>query len=455
MVSDPERRDLGHRNPAGFVTCGSGILTSFRNVFVIFDNLAAVMRQLLRVTPIAVMICLVVPTMTPSVVSARSVDQQRSEVERIVDELERLEQRANDIGEQYVEAVDEKAHLDEEIVVLEAEIADQEVELAALQASLAEMAVRSYMGAGTTPLGPLFEDTDEINDVLQREELARVALSAGDVTTDEIDAFVDDLEDDRAALDDKRDEAQELADSLIDAKEETDRLTEEYTQARVEAEAKLGELIVEEEARRAAESLARVQAEVAAQQQQQQSSGGGSGNGGGGNGGEDNGGGEVDPAADTGGGEGGGSTGGAPAPEATPTAEAPAPAAAPPPVAAAPPPSSRSGVAVNAAMSQLNVPYKYATENPGVSFDCSGLTKYAWGQAGVYLPHQSRQQYASIPHVDPGSAQPGDLIFYYSPISHVGVYLGGGQQVHAPNTGSYVKVGNVNWNNVTGVGRPG
>jgi len=106
-------------------------------------------------------------------------------------------------------------------------------------------------------------------------------------------------------------------------------------------------------------------------------------------------------------------------------------------------------------MNQQGVPYRYATSTPGVAFDCSGLTKYAWAQAGVYLPHQSRAQYASIPHVPKGSAQPGDLIFFYSPISHVSVYLGNGMQVHAPNTGSVVSVASVNWGKVTGVGRPG
>jgi cell wall-associated NlpC family hydrolase len=64
-------------------------------------------------------------------------------------------------------------------------------------------------------------------------------------------------------------------------------------------------------------------------------------------------------------------------------------------------------------------------------------------------------QYNSLPHVPVADAQPGDLIFYYSPISHVGIYLGGGQLVHAPNTGSSVKVAAVNWSKVTGVGRPG
>ena len=117
--------------------------------------------------------------------------------------------------------------------------------------------------------------------------------------------------------------------------------------------------------------------------------------------------------------------------------------------------SSRAGTAVNAALSQRGVPYRYATSKPGVSFDCSGLTKYAWAQAGVYLPHQSREQYASIPHVAKGAAQPGDLIFFYSPISHVSVYLGGGQHVHAPATGDVVKISSVNWGKVSGVGRPG
>ena len=90
-----------------------------------------------------------------------------------------------------------------------------------------------------------------------------------------------------------------------------------------------------------------------------------------------------------------------------------------------------------------------------MSFDCSGLTAYAWSQAGVYLPHQSRAQYASVPHVPTSQAQPGDLIFFYSPISHVSIYLGNGMQVHAPNTGSHVKTGSVNWGKVVGVGRPG
>jgi cell wall-associated NlpC family hydrolase len=80
---------------------------------------------------------------------------------------------------------------------------------------------------------------------------------------------------------------------------------------------------------------------------------------------------------------------------------------------------------------------------------------WAWGRAGVGLPHQSRQQYASVPHVPASAAQPGDLVFFYSPISHVGIYIGNGMMVDSPHSGAVVRRAAVNWSNVVGVGRPG
>ena len=106
-----------------------------------------------------------------------------------------------------------------------------------------------------------------------------------------------------------------------------------------------------------------------------------------------------------------------------------------------PPVSSRAAVAVQAALAQQGTPYRYATSSPGVGFDCSGLTAYAWAQAGVYLPHQSRAQYAALPHVSVSEAQPGDLIFFYSPISHVAIYIGNGQAVHGGWNGTTVIAG--------------
>ncbi len=391
-------------------------------------------RRLLRAIPIAVATAVIVPAMTPAVVQAQSVDQQRQKVEDIVDELERLEERALQIGEDYNDAIDTKGQLDVEIADAEARIAEQEAELARLRSNLSEMALRSFVGGGAAPLGPLFEDSENLNDALQREELAKVALSAGDVTTDELDALVSEIEDERRALDKNREQAEQLADSLIDAKAETEKLTSQYTDARADAEAKLGQLLRQEEERRARESALRIQEQArAASTASSSSSSGGNGGGGGGStsGSSTSSGASSDSSGSSSGSSGSG--GGFSAPAV----------------------SSRSGLAVQAALAQQGTPYRYATSTPGVGFDCSGLTAYAWGQAGVGLPHQSRAQFASTPRVPIDQAQPGDLLFFYSPISHVSIYLGNGMQVHAPSTGKTVSTASVNWGKVVGVGRPG
>jgi cell wall-associated NlpC family hydrolase len=93
-------------------------------------------------------------------------------------------------------------------------------------------------------------------------------------------------------------------------------------------------------------------------------------------------------------------------------------------------------IAVDAARSVIGTQYVWGSADPNVGFDCSGLTSWAWAQAGVYIPHSSASQYSSLPHVPLGSVQPGDLIFYYSPISHVALYIGGGQIVHATHPGA-------------------
>ena len=84
---------------------------------------------------------------------------------------------------------------------------------------------------------------------------------------------------------------------------------------------------------------------------------------------------------------------------------------------------------MRAALSQVGGRYVAFAASPGVGFDCSGLTMWAWGQAGVSLPHYSRAQYASLPHVPLDQLQPGDLVFMGSPIHHVGMYIGNGQMV--------------------------
>jgi cell wall-associated NlpC family hydrolase len=101
------------------------------------------------------------------------------------------------------------------------------------------------------------------------------------------------------------------------------------------------------------------------------------------------------------------------------------------------PASGRAKIAVAEAYRQLGKPYRWGAAGPN-AFDCSGLTMWVWGKAGVSLPHSSRAQYGQGRHVSRGELQPGDLVFFGSPIHHVGIYVGGGQYIAAPHTGDVV-----------------
>jgi cell wall-associated NlpC family hydrolase len=118
------------------------------------------------------------------------------------------------------------------------------------------------------------------------------------------------------------------------------------------------------------------------------------------------------------------------------------------------PASGRAAAAVRYALAQVGDAYVYGAAGPS-AFDCSGLTMMAWAQAGVGLPHSSSAQSGAGPHVSSGSLQPGDLVFYYSPISHVGIYIGNGLIVHAANPGAGVRVAGVFSMPYSGAVRPG
>jgi cell wall-associated NlpC family hydrolase len=107
-----------------------------------------------------------------------------------------------------------------------------------------------------------------------------------------------------------------------------------------------------------------------------------------------------------------------------------------------PPPSSGGSSVVSAALSQLGVPYKWAGASPSEGFDCSGLTMWAYAQVGVSLPHNAAAQHSMGTPVDRSNLQPGDLVFF-SGDGHMGMYIGGGQFVHAPHTGDVVKISNL------------
>ena len=108
--------------------------------------------------------------------------------------------------------------------------------------------------------------------------------------------------------------------------------------------------------------------------------------------------------------------------------------------------------ALQAAISRLGDPYIWGAAGP-TSFDCSGLVMWAYQQVGIALPHFTVSQYNSGVHVSRNDLEPGDLVFFFPNISHVGMYIGNGMMINAPNFGEDVKVEPVFWNNFVGAVR--
>ena len=103
------------------------------------------------------------------------------------------------------------------------------------------------------------------------------------------------------------------------------------------------------------------------------------------------------------------------------------------------PPPTRAERAVTVALDAVGTPYHWGGESPATGFDCSGLVRWAYGRVGVDLPHNSYALYGEGRRVPQSGMEPGDILFFEG-FGHVGLYLGRGRMVHAPQTGRNVEV---------------
>ncbi|WSG19595.1 C40 family peptidase [Nonomuraea sp. NBC_01738] len=101
--------------------------------------------------------------------------------------------------------------------------------------------------------------------------------------------------------------------------------------------------------------------------------------------------------------------------------------------------SGKAAAAARWALTQQLKPYVWGAEGPS-SFDCSGLVMAAYQRVGISLPHYTGDQWTAGTHVSREELRPGDLVFFYSDLHHVGIYIGGGMMVHAPQTGDVVRI---------------
>jgi peptidoglycan DL-endopeptidase CwlO len=340
-----------------------------------------------------------VPAVMPGQVSADSIDQKRAQAANIADQLEKLAEQMGMLGEDYAEALQTQADLSVEIKQAQADVAAAEAELAEMRGTLYNSAVTQFMHGGrNSTLTNLFASSGGVQDALQRSQLTSIAMNQGSLTTDSLDATATELSKKKVVLEKKRKQAESLALDVRSRQSAAEDLSARYLELQSSVQGDLADLLREERQRRDAQALADSQREAAGFKNRYSSLQKRYGN--------------------------------------------------------IPSVSARAQTAVRAALSQLGVPYRYGQSSPGKAFDCSGLTTYAWGKAGVGLPRNSRRQYNALPKIPKQMAQAGDLIFTGSPIHHVGIYLGNGTMVHAPQTGDVVKVGPIRWWKVVGVVRP-
>jgi cell wall-associated NlpC family hydrolase len=144
-------------------------------------------------------------------------------------------------------------------------------------------------------------------------------------------------------------------------------------------------------------------------------------------------------------------------PAARPSTSTPRQATKPkpsPPPQSAPPVGRGAAAAVAEARRQIGKPYVWAAAGPD-SFDCSGLTQWAWRAGGVRLSHSTYAQWDETPHIPISALQPGDLVYFGEDIHHMAIYSGGGMMIEAPYTGMTVRERPLRTKDLVGATRPG
>jgi cell wall-associated NlpC family hydrolase len=385
-----------------------------------------------RVGAVAVALVTVAALAAPA--GADPVGDKQRQAQQIANQIEQLSDRAAGFGEALNGAQLALTSAEADVKASETKLAGLEQKLDGMRSTLAAFALKAYVYADQTGgLVGLLSGTSLTEGAAQRAGYQSVALGANIDMTDEVKTVIEDTQAERAVLDARKQRASRLAADYAAAKNQAEQALTQQQSLQVKVKGELANLVAQEQARRAAAAAAA--AKAAAQQALARANGGTAGRA------------TPAPAAAT---PAAPATGGNGGDTAQKLVSKPIPAA--PPQINIPPTSGGAGTAVRAALSQVGKGYRFAAAGPDY-YDCSGLTMWAWAQAGVSLPHYSKAQYEQLPHVPLDALQPGDLVFFYSDIHHVGIYIGGGQMVDAANPALGVRVAGIG--NAIGAARPG
>lgn len=361
---------------------------------------------------------LLLPLLGVSVASADPIADKRAEASRLARQLDQMGERLSVLDEAYNRARLQLSTAQTRVATAKAKAAATQTRYDQAVRQARQRAVAAYVDGGSLSKAVLLPAAKDVRDLTVRREYLRAAAGDDRRVLDELKAAREDLDAQRANLDSQTAAAKAAAAKVKSNRDQAAAALANQQRLLAQAQGDLSRLVAAEEARQAAAAAEKARAAIAARIARESA-----------------------------------------APRAVPgraSRSAPLPPAdsgAPDP-ASAPPPSGGAGAAVAFARQQLGKPYEWGAAGPD-SYDCSGLTMAAWRQGGVSLPHSSSAQYSSTTHVSMSDLQPGDLLFYGSDIHHVGIYVGGGQMIEAPHSGTVVRYASIYRSDLVGAGRPG
>ncbi|MGW5969112.1 NlpC/P60 family protein [Streptomyces sp. NPDC055186] len=326
--------------------------------------------------------------------AANAAPSEKPSKDEVKAKVDKLYQQAEQATEKYNGAKEKQEKLQKEISTIQDNVAKGQQELNELRDGLGSMASAQYRSGGLDPSLQLFLSADP-DDYLDK------AATLDQLSTQQVDALKK-IQEKQRELAQQRSEASGKLEDLDSTRTELGKKKKEVQSKLGAAQKLLNSLTAEEKAQLAQEEE---RATRASEREVLKASGSGSGSGSGT---------DAGTAAGTG--------------SSAPVSSG----------------SGRAGAAFAAAQSKLGTPYVYGATGPS-SFDCSGLTSWAYAQAGVGLPRTSEAQTGAGTKISSQSQlQVGDLVFFFNDLHHVGLYAGNGQIIHAPRSGTVVRYESMN-----------
>lgn len=321
---------------------------------------------------------------------------KQAEVDGIKAEVSSINLAAEQAVERYNQANSELEETGLQIAENEKALADASAKLAEAQMRL-DRRLENIYRQGSLSFMDVLLNTSSFNELLSRFDLLGKIGAQDKSDIDEVVQYKSETENAKADLDRTRQRQEELVDSVATEKSQVESQLAARQAILTGAEGEVAQLL--------AQQVAQNQPTAGSQSPQN--------------------------------GQPGGNSGGSETPQTEPS---PTPGPGPAPESPySPPPPPVNGDAASIAMQYLGVPYVWGGASPS-GFDCSGLVMYVYAQLGIYLPHSASAQYYSGTPVSYSELAAGDLVFFGQPISHVGIYIGGGSMIHAPMEGMVVSI---------------